>query len=55
VEDVGRDAPILMQNPAIRRSLFQSTGDIQVRENLVIGINVRFAVGRKENWVDISP
>src|ERR1035437_9670617 len=42
-----------MQNPAMRRSLFQFTGDIQIRENLVIGINVGLAVGRKDNWADI--
>ncbi len=35
------------------RYLFQSTRDIQIRENLVIGINIGLAVGRKESRVDI--
>src|ERR1035441_4693264 len=35
--------------------LFQSTRDIQIREHLVIGINVSLAVGSKENWVYVSP
>ena len=33
-------------------SLSHSAGDIQIRENLVIGINVRLAVGRNKNWID---
>ena len=35
------------------RHLFQSTRDIQIRQNLVVGINIGPAVGRKHNWIDV--